>query len=85
MKGIRHSLSEIRAIASGSKPGVRPSDQVQAWRAMAQVALARTISTEELRARLINQVQVTRKWAAQHGIPKDLLEALFEAQEEAWR
>lgn len=85
LRGIRQTLPEIYAIAKGTKIGTRPADQVQAWRAMANVALSRTISSAELQARLIEQVQATREWARQHGVARELLESLFEAQESAWR
>lgn len=85
LQGIRQTLPEIYAIAKGTKSGVRPADQVQAWRAMANVALSRTISSAELQARLIEQVQATRQWARQHGISQELLDGLFDAQESAWR
>lgn len=84
-RGLRESLPEIRAIAMGTKAGTRPADQVQAWRAMASVALGNTISSTELQTRLIQQVQATRDWARLHGISQDLLERLFDAQESAWR
>lgn len=85
LQGVSESLPEICAIAAGTKPGTRRSEQVEAWRLLAKVGLGRGIPAAELRARLIHQVQLTRSWAVRNGIAAETLQALLHAQEEAWQ
>jgi hypothetical protein len=67
------------------KDRVKPSDRIRATDVLAKIGMSASVSVDDVRARLIEQVRSIRAWAKEAGLANSQTELLLDQLESVWR
>jgi hypothetical protein len=83
--GYEPTDAEEQQRAKAIERATRPGEQVRAMEALARVGMSSHISIDDVKARLISQVQELRGWGNECELPAGQLEILLDRLQLVWR
>jgi Zn ribbon nucleic-acid-binding protein len=83
--GYEPTAADEQQRAKAIERATRPGEQVRAMEALARVGMSSQISVDDVKARLISQVQELRGWGKECELPAGQLETLLDRLQLVWR
>lgn len=75
-------LPILAAIADDSS--MRPTDRIQAVHELGRVGMGTAVSMEDVRERIVRQLEAVRDWGLHEGISPECIRSLVLAMQDVW-